>query len=103
MGLPTTPQQIERDGIRNLTAEMVKAARAEGRPYKLVCHADRTMGSVKPMQVPITDPLANVMGTSSTIHFETDTLPGLTLVEHNPGPMTTAYGMLADFINAVKS
>jgi homoserine dehydrogenase len=46
--------------------------------------------------------LANVNGTSSSVHFETDTLTGLTLIEHDPGPATTAYGMLADFINAVK-
>jgi hypothetical protein len=29
-------------------------------------------------------------------------LTGLTITEHNPSPETTAYGLLADFINAVK-
>ena len=28
--------------------------------------------------------------------------PSLSIVESNPGPETTAYGLLADFINAVK-
>jgi homoserine dehydrogenase len=51
--------------------------------------------------VPLSDPLAAVSGTSSLVHFETDMLPGLTITEHNPSPETTAYGMLADFVNAV--
>lgn len=102
MDAPLKPQEVEREGIRGLTPDAVRAARAGGRPYKLVCRADRESASVRPEQVPLADPLANVSGTSSIIHFETDTLSGLTLTEHNPGPETTAYGMLADFINAVK-
>jgi homoserine dehydrogenase len=31
-----------------------------------------------------------------------DTLPGLGILESNPGPETTAYGLLADLINAVR-
>ena len=85
-----------------LTPEAIRAARAEGKPFKLVCRADRTSASVRPEQLPLADPLANVSGTSSIVHFETDTLTGLTITEHNPGPETTAYGMLADFVNAVK-
>jgi homoserine dehydrogenase len=102
MGVPLKPQAVEREGIQNLTPEAIRAGRAAGRPYKLVCRADRQTASVKPEQVPLSDPLAGVNGTSSTVHFETDTLTGLTLTEHNPGPDTTAYGLLADFINAVK-
>jgi homoserine dehydrogenase len=102
MNAPILPQTVDREGIRSLTPEAIRTARAEGRPYKLVCRADRATASVHPEQVPLSDPLAGVNGTSSTIHFETDTLSGLTLTEHNPGPDTTAYGLLADFINAVK-
>jgi homoserine dehydrogenase len=102
MDAPLKPQDVQREGIRGLTPEVVRAARAEGRPYKLVCRADREAASVRPEQVPLSDPLANVSGTSSIVHFELDTLPGLTITEHNPGPVTTAYGMLADFLNAVK-
>jgi homoserine dehydrogenase len=31
-----------------------------------------------------------------------DTLPGLGILENNPGPETTAYGLLADLINAMR-
>jgi homoserine dehydrogenase len=42
-----------------------------------------------------------VDGTTSIVQFQTDVLGLLSLVEENPGPETTAYGLLADFINAV--
>jgi homoserine dehydrogenase len=42
------------------------------------------------------------MGTSSAVTFESDVLGPLTITETNPGPPTTAYGLLADFINAVE-
>jgi homoserine dehydrogenase len=107
MGVPLKPDEIEREGIRGLTGEAVRAARAAGTPYKLVCRAerqgDRVRAAIRPERVPVTDPLASVSGTSSLVHFETDTLAGLTITEHNPGPETTAYGLLADFINAARS
>jgi homoserine dehydrogenase len=57
---------------------------------------------VAPQRVPLDDPLASVMGTSSLVDFEADTLHRLTLIEHDPGPDTTAYGMLADMLNIVR-
>ncbi len=43
------------------------------------------------------------MGTSSSITFVSDVLGRLTVTEENPGPETTAYGLLADFINAMRT
>jgi homoserine dehydrogenase len=84
----------------------VQAARAEGRPVKLVSRAAASEGkvtaSVGPEQVSPDDPLALTSGTSLLIHFELDVLPGLTMMAHNPNLKSTAYGLLCDFINAVK-
>ncbi len=105
MGADLKVEAVEREGIRNLTGEAVRAARAEGRPYKLVCRASRTAegiaASVRPEQVPLSDPMAHVAGTSSFVYFETDIFPGLAITENNPGLEATAYGMLADFVRAV--
>ena len=49
------------------------------------------------------DPLALVQGTSSVISFETDVLPQLIITEQDPSLETTAYGLLADFLTAVRS
>jgi homoserine dehydrogenase len=43
-----------------------------------------------------------VNGTTSIVQFETDVLGLLSVVEADPGPHTTAYGLLADFVNAIK-
>jgi homoserine dehydrogenase len=50
----------------------------------------------------VSDPLGNVRGTSLAIHFELDMMPGLTITSHRPNLQSTAYGLLADFINAVR-
>jgi homoserine dehydrogenase len=105
MGVKLPVGEIDRTGIAALTSDQVRAAREEGHPYKLVCRARRREGgvqaSVRPEQVPSSDPMAWVTGTSSIVHFETDIFPGLVITENDPGVEATAYGMLADFVRAV--
>jgi len=107
MGIPFKPQQVDRIGIRGLTAKMVAEARAQGKRWKLVCTAERdgdtVKGRVAPELVSPSSPLYSMEGSSSIVEFHTDTLSSLSLVEGNPGPETTAYGLLADFINAVRN
>jgi len=98
-------EEIKREGIRGLSADAMRAAKKEGRPYKLVCRAKKTesgvTASVRLEQIPLTDPMAQISGTSSYIYFETDIFPGLAITEEDPGLYATAYGMLADFVRAV--
>jgi homoserine dehydrogenase len=107
MGVPVRLEEIEREGIGRLTGENVRASRAAGQRYKLICRAQRdgarVRASVRPEQVPLSDPMAWVEGTSSIIYFDTDVFPGLAITENNPGLEATAYGMLADFVKAVES
>jgi homoserine dehydrogenase len=107
MGIPFTPRQVDRTGIRLITPEMVAQAKAQGTRWKLVCSAKRedntVKGRVAPEMVGPASPLYGVEGSSSIVEFNTDTLSSLSIVEGNPGPMTTAYGLLADFINAVRT
>ncbi|MFZ5919929.1 MAG: homoserine dehydrogenase [Chloroflexota bacterium] len=106
MGIPLKPQQVERTGIRGITPGMVAAAKAEGQRYKLVCSAERAgdtvSGKVAPELVPMSSPMYSVEGSTSIVEFKTDVLGDLSIVEKDPGPHTTAYGLLADFVNAVK-
>lgn len=107
MGARLRLEDVGREGIRGLGAEEVRAARAEGRPYKLVARARRVEGgvveaAVGPERVGPTDPFAAVGSTSLAVHFELDVLPGLTVVAHEPDLRSTAYGLFADFINAVR-
>jgi homoserine dehydrogenase len=105
MDTPTLPDQIAREGIRDLTPQAVRNAKRDGWPFKLVCRAKRKSNgeieaSVVPAKVLASSPMGKITGTSSYIYFETDIFPGLAITEENPGLYATAYGMLADFVRA---
>jgi homoserine dehydrogenase len=104
---PLRPADVRREGIRGLDSATLQAARAEGKPFKLFSRATvNTDGSVtafvRPEQIALHEPLGGVRGTSLAIHFELDTIPGLTIISHRPNLQSTAYGLLADFVNADK-
>ena len=105
MDIPVRLDQIEREGIRDLTTQAVRNARRDGWPYKLVCRAKRVANgveaSVRPERVLISQPMGAMNGTSSYICFNTDLFPKLAITEESPGLYATAYGLLADFLRAV--
>ena len=108
MKVPLKPNDVHRQGIRSLHPQALRAARAEGKPFKLVARAklaaDGSLNAtVRPEQLALTDPLACVRGTSLAVHFELDMMPGLTIMSHRPNLQSTAYGLLADFVNAVSN
>lgn len=107
MGVPFTPDQVDREGIEHISPEDVASATAERTRWKLLCRAEKRAGeihaSVRPTLMGPNNPLFNVQGTSCAITFQSDVLGDLTLVETEPSPQTTAYGLFADFINALNS
>jgi homoserine dehydrogenase len=107
MGVDFKPAQVERQGIRGITSAEIERARGQGKRWKLVCTAERDGQGVKagvaPEMVGVDSPLYGVDGTTSIVQFETDVLGLLSVIESDPGPHTTAYGLLADFLNAVSN
>ncbi|MGH9735396.1 MAG: homoserine dehydrogenase [Candidatus Acidiferrales bacterium] len=105
MDVPIRLDEVERVGIRAVSPEQVRAAKAAGMRYKLICRAERVgneiRASVRPEQLPLNDPLALLEGTTSALRFEMDVF-GLSIIEHKPGVIATAYGLLGDFIRAVR-
>jgi homoserine dehydrogenase len=105
LGVPIRLDQVQRTGIRELSEEKIRSVRNAGMRYKLVCRAERRGDgvdcSVRPELLLASDPLANLEGSSSAVRFEMDIF-GLSLVEHNPGIEATGYGLLADFLRAVR-
>ncbi len=111
MDTPMTPQQVNPTGIRGITPEMIAKAKAEGKRYKLVCSAekvgDKVKASVSPQLVDSTSPLYGMMNSSTGITFRTDVILDYSIIlSEKPGmkggPVETAYGLFADFVNAVK-
>jgi len=108
---PMTPQQVNPTGIRGITPEMIAKAKAEGKRYKLVCSAekvgDKVEASVAPQLVDSASPLYGMMNSSTGITFRTDVILDYSIIlsekpDMKGGPLETAYGLFADFVNIVK-
>jgi homoserine dehydrogenase len=89
----------------------VEQAKAKGKRWKLVASAEREGDSVRarvaPELVESSSPLYGMMGSSTGLTFRTDVLPDYSIsvserAGMKGGPDETAYGLFADFINAVK-
>lgn len=106
LGADLRPVDVNRTGIRGVTADALQAAHERGRRIKLVCQAERqgdgVVARVAPEAVSLDDPLSSLSGTSSMLTLRTDTLKGLSLIEFEPEPAQTAYGLLADLINLAR-
>lgn len=100
--------QIHRRGVADIGPEDLREARQNGAAWRLVGEARRERNgeisaSVAPQRLEADDPLRIATGTSLLISFETDVFPELIVGERNPGPEATAYGLMADFLNATRS
>ena len=104
MDHPMTPLEVDRTGIRGITPEMISEAKAAGERWKLICTGEFRDGAflaqVKPHRVGPNSPFYTVSGTSSFVTFKLDVLPGLGVLESDPSPETTAFGLLSDLIYA---
>ena len=108
MGSELKLADVAREGIREITPARLREAHENGEAWRLVSRARRQpdgsiVASVAPDRLKLDDPLAQVHGTSLLIAFETDIFKELIISERDPGPEATAYGMLSDFVNAVRS
>lgn len=111
MDTPFSPQKVNPTGIRGITSEMIAQAKAEGKRYKLVCSVEKAGEEIKtrvaPELVDATSPLYGMMNSSTGVTFRTDVLPdySITISEREGmagGPIETAYGLFADFVNAAR-
>lgn len=110
MDTPFTPQHVEPTGIRGITSEMIAQAKTQGKRYKLVCSAEKVRGQVRarvePELVDASSPLYSMMNSSTGVTFRTDVVPDYSIAVSERegmagGPVETAYGLFADFVNAV--
>lgn len=106
LGGHLTPHQVEREGIRNLHPDEIRAAALAGTPIRLVSQASTSNGvliaEVRPRPLAQSDILRAGKGTTSIISLETQAMGTMTLVEHEPLVLQTAYGVLSDLITVLR-
>ena len=108
MGASLKLEEIGRVGIRELDPRAVREAKEAGRPVRLLSRAERlkdgrVRASVRPERIEPGDPFANLAGSSLSINFRLDVLEGLNVTARAPNLKSTAYGLLADFVNAARA
>ncbi len=93
---------VYREGITKITREDIEKAKKEGKRIKLVGKAWRenkvVKAQIKPETLPLTDPLANVMGVLNAVTFETDVTGNVTVIGPGAGAYTAGYALLTDML-----
>jgi homoserine dehydrogenase len=103
MNAPLTKEQVACRGISHLTLADIERAKTEGKRWKLIGRAkkegNKVVASVGPELVPLSDPLAGIMGATNAITYECDLAGPITLVGAGAGRVETGFSILIDLIN----
>lgn len=97
-GKKATLNELDVTGITNITQEDIQSAKNAGERYKLIASVTPDGGSVRPLRLPLHDPLTQVGGATNAITYRTDLLGEITLVGAGAGRKETGYGLLLDLI-----
>ena len=96
------PAALTPAGIGGINKAMIASARAEGYRYKLVAYARhegaRITAGVSPRRLPLTDPLAQVMGARNALTFDLDLLGPVTIEGPGAGRVETGAAVLQDVL-----
>lgn len=102
MGGSLSTADVKREGISKISLPDVLQAKKEGYRYKLIGQAKRDKGrilaSVSPQKLPLSDPLAGVMGANNALTFDLDLLGKVTIQGPGAGKTPTGYAILADIL-----
>lgn len=103
MNAPLVKEDVPCQGISHLTLADVEQAKATGHRWKLIGRVkkedERVVASVAPEMVPLTDPLAGILGATNAITYECDLAGPITLVGVGAGRVETGFSILIDLIN----
>ncbi|MBC8366511.1 homoserine dehydrogenase [bacterium] len=108
MDAKITPADVRRRGITRLKPADIEMAKKGGKRWKLIGSVKRKKdgsidASVRPVMLPLDDPLAGVMGPTNAVTFDTDLLGKVTVVGPGAGRIETGYSILTDLLAIERS
>jgi homoserine dehydrogenase len=96
------PSDVKREGITSLSKEKILEAKKDGYRYKLIASTKEEKGrieaSVTPQKLPLSDPLAGIMGANNALTFDMDLLGKVTIQGPGAGKIETGYSILVDML-----
>ncbi len=102
MGQSFGINDVSCEGITKITSEDIVNAKAQNARWKLLGSTEIIDGtiiaSVKPEMVPMTHPLAGIMGATNALTFSTDLMGDVTIVGAGAGKIETGFSILTDLL-----
>jgi len=102
LGGKVKTSHVKREGITGITKAMVDEAKAAGFRYKLIAETKRVgskvTAAVGPQKLPLSDPLAGVMGAQNALTFDLDLLGKVTIQGPGAGKLQTGAAILQDLL-----
>lgn len=106
LGGDIPPEEVQCQGITKISLEKIREAANEGTRYKLIAATKTENGkiaaSVKPIKIPLTDPLAGVDGAINALTFDTDLLGKVTIQGPGAGKIETGFSIFTDILSIIK-
>jgi homoserine dehydrogenase len=100
-------EDVKRQGISTLSKKDIIEAKESGFRYKLIARlkkdGSKIEASVTPEKVPLSDPLAGVMGTQNALTFDTDLMGKITIQGAGAGRIETGFSILSDMLAISRS
>jgi homoserine dehydrogenase len=107
MGASLNVPDVACKGITGITPGDIEKAKQQNARWKLIGSVEKKNGkvhaSVAPQMVPLTHPLAGVMGATNALTFTTDLLGDVTMVGPGAGRIETGYSILTDLLKIHRS
>ena len=102
MGTPLNINNVICKGITKISPADINEAKKQNARWKLIGCVEKkngkVIGSVAPEMVPLSHPLAGVMGATNALTFTTDLLGDVTIVGPGAGKMPTGFAILSDIL-----
>ncbi|MGK9368063.1 homoserine dehydrogenase [Melioribacter sp. Ez-97] len=99
--------QVKCKGITKITREDILEAKKKNARWKLIgsieIKKDKIKAYVKPELVPMTHPLAGVMGSVNALTITTDLMGDVTIVGKGAGKIETGFSILTDLLAIAKN
>lgn len=95
-------EEVERKGIVDIKSGDIRQARQQNQRIKLIAeiknHNGQITASVAPQSLPLTDPLARIMGVQNALIFNLDPLGQIMIQGPGAGKKETGYAILNDIL-----